>query len=452
MVMVKAARPRVVIVGGGFAGIQCAEALASAAVDLTLIDRKNHHLFQPLLYQVATAALSPSQIAAPIREVLRGQRNCRVLMADVTGVDPEQREVRTDGAGVLAYDYLVLATGVSHSYFGNESWQAQAPGLKTLEDALDIRRRFLLCFELAERATDPAERAALLTFVVVGGGPTGVEMAGAMVEIALQTIRDEFRSIDTGQARVILVEAQPRVLAGFDPALSESAKRTLRAMGVDVRTNTRVTAIDGTGVMLTHAPEGDPGALAGGGAPVPSSEFIASRHVIWAAGVAASALGAMTGGATDRAGRVVVEPDLSVAGRKEVFVLGDMASVMDRNGLPVPGMAPGAMQMGRHAGATIARDARALDRGEALPARRAFRYVDKGQLATIGRARAVAHVFGRNVTGLPAWLLWAGVHVVYLIDFRSKVLVLMEWFFSYIFFRRGARLITGDARTAQLET
>lgn len=445
--MTSRSRPHVVIVGAGFAGLNCAKGLAGAPVDVTVLDRRNHHLFQPLLYQVATAALSPSQIAAPIREVLGKQRNARVLLGEVVSIDPAGRTLRTDDGAAIAFDYLVLASGVTHSYFGHDAWQEQAPGLKTLEDALDIRRRFLLCFELAERTTDPVERAALLTFVVVGGGPTGVEMAGAMVEIALQTIRSEFRTIDTRQARVILVEAQERVLAGFDPELSERAKLTLRRMGVDVRTSTRVTSVTGKGVVLSHAP----GAGAATNAGASAGEFISSRHVIWAAGVKASGLGAMTGGTLDRAGRVVVGPDLCVPGHASLFVLGDLASLSDGAGRPVPGVAPAAMQMGRYAAKIISVEARAKAGGKEPPARPAFTYVDKGSLATIGRARAVAHVFGQNFSGLPAWLLWALVHVAYLIGFRSRVLVLLEWVFAYVFFRRGARLITGDLRTAHLD-
>jgi NADH dehydrogenase len=452
--------PHVVIVGGGFGGLACAQGLRGAPVRVTLLDRRNHHLFQPLLYQVATAGLAPSQIAAPIRAVLASQSNCEVMLAEVVAIDTARRTLRwrpgegggrsnlraapsedaspgatpdADDTHQLSFDYLVLASGATHSYFGNDAWAPHAPGLKSIEDALEIRRRFLLAFEAAEREEDPQRQRALLTFVIVGAGPTGVELAGAMKEIALTTIRRDFRRIDTRSARVVLIEAQDRVLpGGFPVELCARAQRDLGAMGVDVRTRTRVTAIDAEGVALQ--PMGTSEEVAGG------SERIASRNVLWAAGVKASPLGAMLGVATDRAGRVVVEPDLSIPGHRNVYVVGDLASVTLPSGAHVPGMCPGAQQMGRH----VARAIRAALSQSHAPAPRApFRYRDKGLLATIGRARAVAFLFNRKFAGAPAWLLWAGVHVAFLISFRSKLLVLLDWTWSYVTFGRGSRLITG---------
>jgi NADH:ubiquinone reductase (H+-translocating) len=422
-------RPRVVIVGGGFAGLKCARGLARAPVLATLVDRRNHHVFQPLLYQVATAALSPAEIAAPIRGVLGRQRNLDVVLAEATRVDLGRRVLVLDD-GEIAYDYLVLAAGATHSYFGRDDWAACAPGLKTLEDALEIRKRFLLAFERAEREREGSARAAWLTFVIVGAGPTGVEMAGAMVEIALRTIPREFRHADTRQTRVVLVEAQDRVLpSGFPAALSARAARDLADLGVEVRLATRVTEIDGDGVAITRDGK---------------TERIAARNVIWAAGVRASSLGESLGVELDRAGRVVVGPDLSIPGHPEVFVVGDQALVKDaKTGGVVPGMAPGAMQMGSHVARVISREVVASAVPGAGP-RDAFVYQDKGTLATIGRAKAVAHVFGRDFGGLPAWLLWAGLHIVYLISFRAKAIVLLNWIWAYVFFRRGARLITGE--------
>jgi NADH dehydrogenase len=418
--------PHVVIVGGGFGGLSCARALRRAAVRVTLVDRLNHHLFQPLLYQVATAALSPAQIAAPIRQVLSRQRNASVMMAEVTAVDTARRRVPLDD-GELSYDWLVLAAGAGTSWFGNEHWAAAAPGLKTIEDALEIRERLLESFERAEKSNDPATRAAELTFVIVGGGPTGVEMAGAIREIALHQVPRDFRRVDTTSARIILVEAQDRLLpAGFDETLCRRAERDLREMGVEVRLETRVTGVDAAGVELQ------------GGA---ASERIATRNVIWAAGIRPSPVAATLGAPLDRAGRVVVEPDLSVPGHPELFVVGDMARVANPagaanapGGREVPGIAPAAMQMGRHA-------ARIIAGGRREP----FRYRDKGMLATIGRARAVGSLGGLRVTGLLAWLLWSAVHVVYLISFRQRLLVMLDWIWSYVFFSGGARLITNPA-------
>lgn len=421
--------PRVVIIGGGFAGLFAARALASAPIRLTVIDQRNHHLFQPLLYQVATAALSPAMIASPIRKVLARQANTTVLLAQAQHVDPDRR-VLVLSDGELPYDVLVIATGATHSYFGHDEWAGRAPGLKTVEDALEIRRRFLLAFEAAEREPDARRRRALLTFLVIGAGPTGVEMAGAIAEIARGVLKRDFRTIDTASARVILVEAQDRVLpAGFPPELSERARRDLLAMGVEVRTGQRVTAVESppaTGVFI-------------------GEERIEAENVIWAAGVKASPLGAGLGAPLDTSGRVRVAPDLSVPGRPDIFVVGDLASVDDpHTGKPVPGVAPAAMQMGRHVGRIVAAEARARARGLAPPPRSPFRYHDKGTLATIGRARAVGVVSGFKVAGFVAWALWALVHVMSLIGFRNRLLVMLEWAWAYLVYERGARLITGD--------
>jgi NADH dehydrogenase len=419
---------RVVIVGGGFGGLTAARALARAPVSITLIDRRNHHLFQPLLYQVATAGLSPAQIAAPIRRVLKSQRNIEVLLGEVIDVSCGTREVVLEDARI-PYDWLIVATGATHSYFGHEAWSAWAPGLKTVEDALEIRGRFLMAFERAERADREDERRAELTFVVVGAGPTGVETAGAMIEMARRSIPRDFRRIDTASARVVLIEAKDRVLpGGFPEELSGRARRDLEELGVEVRLGSRVTAIDPEGVTVESASGVD---------------RIPARNVIWAAGVRASTLGAAIARSSDApldaSGRVKVAPDLSVPGRPEVFVIGDLACVADATYGTVPGMAPGAMQMGRH----VARIIREACRG-GTPARPAFEYQDKGLLATIGRARAVAALGKLRFAGFPAWALWAGLHIVYLIGFRSKLLVMIEWAWAYLVFERGARLITGD--------
>jgi NADH dehydrogenase len=413
--------PRIVLVGGGFGGLTCAQALRKANAKITLVDRTNHHLFQPLLYQVATAALSPAQIAAPIRQILSRQKNAEVILAEAVAADPDRRVLRLADEEI-AYDVLVLAAGATTSYFGHDDWKPVAPGLKTIEDALEIRERFLEAFERAERIRDPEARIPDLTFVIVGGGPTGVETAGAIREIALHQVPRDFRKVDTTRSRIVLVEAQDRLLpAGFDETLCRRAERDLRDMGVEVRLGTRVASIDEGGVDL-DGPVG--------------RERIATHNVIWAAGIRPSPLAASLGCPLDRAGRVLVEPDLSVPGRPEIFVLGDLASVVDRsNGKPVPGIAPAAMQMGRHV-------ARVLRTGKREP----FRYRDKGMLATIGRARAVGALGRFRVTGLVAWLLWSGVHVFYLISFRQRVLVMLDWIWSYLFFSGGARLITNPER------
>jgi NADH dehydrogenase len=408
-------RPVVAIVGGGFAGLHAARALRRAPVQVVLLDRRNHHLFQPLLYQVATAALNPADIAAPIRAILRHQRNCEVLLADVRSVDLPRRRLLADGFD-LAYDWLVLATGVGHSYFGHPEWAPLAPGLKTIEDALDIRRRLLGAFEMAEREPDPERRRAWLTFVVVGAGPTGVELAGAIGDIARTTLARDFRHFSPASARVVLLEGTPRVLPPYPPDLSEAARRQLEAMGVEVRTGAMVTAIDEAGVVA-------------------SGEHIVARTVLWGAGVAASPLGRSLGAPLDRSGRVRVEPDLSIPGHPEVLVAGDLAAA-SQDGKPVPGVAPAAMQMGRCAAENVLRDL-------AGEPRRPFRYRDKGSLATLGRAAAVADLGRLHVSGRPAWLLWLFVHLLYLVGFRNRVAVLLQWFWAYVTRgSRGARLIT----------
>jgi NADH:ubiquinone reductase (H+-translocating) len=405
--------PHVVVIGGGFGGLEAARLLARAPVQITLLDRRNHHVFQPLLYQVATAGLSAPDIAAPIRRILRRYPNVTVLLGEAIAIDlPGKRVLLADGE--LHYEALVVATGATHSYFGHDEWALHAPGLKTLEEALYIRRRVLLAFEQAEREEDPARRAEWLTFVVVGGGPTGVELAGTLAEIARHTLRDEFRRIDPRQARVILVEGTDRVLPPYPPELSEKARRQLIRLGVEVRTGGQVTHVDEHGVRLgEHA--------------------IAARTVLWAAGVAASPVGRSLGVPLDRAGRVKVEPTLAVPGRDDAFVIGDLAS-LQQDGKPVPGVAPAAMQMGRHAARNVLRR---LRREPLAP----FRYVDKGSLATIGRRAGVAQ-FGRfHLSGFPAWLAWLLVHIFFLIGFRNRLVVMLDWAVAYFTYQRNARLL-----------
>ncbi len=416
----RAASPlsHVVVVGGGFAGLAAARGLAGAPVRLTIVDRRNHHLFQPLLYQVATAALSPSDIAAPIRGILRRQKNATVLLGEVTAVDPLRRRLRVDGRD-LEYDFLVVAAGAGDSYFGHDEWRPWAPGLKSIDEALEIRRRVLLAFERAEWESDEAVRREFLTFVVVGGGPTGVELAGALSEIARHSLVRDFRDIDPAQATVVLAEAAGRVLPAFPPDLSAKAARQLEALGVTIRTGARVTKIDAEAVWL-----GD--------------ERIGARTALWAAGVAASPLGAALGAPLDRQGRVRVEADLSVPGRPEIFVAGDLAAI-EQDGRAVPGLAPAAMQEGRHA-------ARSIRRQLSGQATRPFRYVDKGTLATIGRSAAVADIRGWKISGFSAWAAWLGIHIFFLIGFRNRLLVMIEWAWAYVTWQRGARLITGDRR------
>jgi len=415
--------PRVVILGGGFGGLAVARGLADTNACVTLIDRRNHHLFQPLLYQVATAGLSAPSIAAPLRQILRSQPNVTVLMDEARDVDLSQRRVVLD-RGTLDYDVLVLATGATHAYFGHDDWEPYAPGLKTLDDAFTIRRRVLLAFEHAEREEDPAQRQAWLNFVVVGGGATGVELAGTLAEIARHTLPREFRRADPRRANVLLVEAGPRLLPAFAPELSEKARRQLEKLGVEVRLDTAVTRIDGQGVMLGDTPH-------------------AARTVLWAAGVAASPLGSRLGAPVDRAGRVLVEPDLSVPGHPEVFVIGDLASVTQPDGKPVPGVAPAAKQMGRYVAAAL----KARWQGKAS---QPFRYRDDGSLATIGRMAAVAQ-FGRlKLSGLLAWWVWLVAHIAFLIGFRNRLVVMLDWAWAYWTYQRHARIVTGRDETATL--
>lgn len=417
-------QPKVYIVGGGFAGIAAAKALARAPVDVTLVDRRNHHLFQPLLYQVATASLSPADIASPIRSILRRQANCRVVLAEITAVDIEKRHLDFEG-GSITYDYLILAAGATHSYFGHDDWARLAPGLKSVEDATEMRRRILLAFESAEYADSEAAQQAALTFAIVGGGPTGVELAGAIREIAIQTIPHEYRHISTHTARVIIFEGDDRLLAGFPPKLSERARQDLERMGVEVRLNARVTNITPEGIYV-------------------GQDFTHTHNVFWAAGVKANPLGASLGVPLDRAGRVIVEPDLTIPGHPEVFITGDMAAAKSaRTGEAVPGVAQGALQMGRYAGRAIARETS----GRSTASQRTpFSYRDKGMLATIGRAKAVAQIGRLKFGGLLAWLIWAGVHITFLVSFRNRTQVLLGWFWNWVVNSRDARLITGDSR------
>jgi NADH dehydrogenase len=411
-------RKQVVVVGGGFGGLSVARALADAPARVTLLDKSNHHLFQPLLYQVAMAGLTPGEIAVPIRGVLRRQDNVRVLLAEVTGIDLAARRLSTRECAPLEYDYLVLAPGAVNSYFGHDDWATVAPGLKDLDDAIEVRRRVLLAFEAAEREPDPIAQRRMLTFVVIGGGPTGVELAGAIAELATFVLSRDFRAVHPDQTRVVLVEAGPRVLAAFTPETSQRAQRTLEQMGVELRTGVRVTGIDATGVAL-------------------GGERIETSTVLWAAGVRASPLIAALGLPTDRAGRVPVEPDCALPGHQEVFCIGDAAVFVPAGAsLPLPGTSPVAMQQGRFV-------ARAIQRAIAGEPRETFVYVDKGSMATIGRSRAVAEIGRFRFGGLLAWLVWLVVHIFYLIDFRNRLLVLIDWAWSYFTYQRGSRLITG---------
>lgn len=411
--------PHVVVIGGGFGGLWAARALRDAPVRITLVDRGNHHLFQPLLYQVATAGLSAPNIAAPLRHILRKQKNVTVLLGEVDGIAPGDRQVRLADGRTFDYDHLLLASGATHAYFGHDDWAAHAPGLKTLDDALEIRRRILTAFECAEAEDDAAKREAWLTFAIVGGGPTGVELAGTLAEIARHTLHGEFRRVDPRKARVLLLEAGPRVLAGFPESLSEKARTQLRKLGVDVRTGVPVAAIDGEGVQL-------------------GEERIAARTVLWAAGVAASPLARDLGVPLDRAGRVIVQPDLSVPGHPEIFVAGDLAS-LQYDGKPVPGVAPAAKQMGRH----VAQAIRTRLQGR-TPA--PFRYRDFGNLATIGRMAAVVDLHGFRFSGLLAWWFWLAAHVFFLIGFRNRMVVMIDWAQAYWSYQRSARIILGAGR------
>ena len=416
-------RARVVVVGMGFAGLAVAKSLARAPVALTLIDRRNYHLFQPLLYQVATAALSPADIAWPIRSILHTQANARVELGRAEAVDQEGRTVVLDDDRRVAYDHLVLATGARHSYFGHDAWEEVAPGLKKIDDATLIRQRVLLGFERAEVAEDAAERTRQLTFVVIGGGATGVEMAGAIAELGRMALAKDFRSINPQDTRIILIEAGSRLLSSFAPSLSAKAKAALERLGVEVRLGQRVTACDADGVIV-------------------DGERIAARTIVWGAGVIASPAAKWLQAAADRAGRVEVGPDLSLPGRPEIFVIGDTAAVTRDDGSPVPGIASAAKQMGAYVGRVIA----ARVGGERAPA--PFRYRHEGSLATIGRKAAVAD-FGRiRLSGFPAWVLWAGAHIWFLIGWRNRLLVALNWAWSYVTFERGARLITGASSEA----
>jgi NADH:ubiquinone reductase (H+-translocating) len=415
-------RPHVVIIGGGFGGLAAARGLAKVPVNVTLLDRRNHHLFQPLLYQVATAALNPSDIAYPIRAALAKQKNARVLLAEVQTIDVPNHKVVIDD-GELSYDYLIVATGATHSYFGKD-WSSVAPGLKSVEDALEMRRRIFLAYEAAERESDPAAQAEWLTFAVVGGGPTGVELAGALGEIGLHTLAHDFRSIDPTRVKVLLFEGNDRVLGAYPPKLSAAAKRSLETRHVEVRVKTLVTAIDDRGVTVKT---GD------------TEERIGARTVLWAAGVQASPLAKALGVPLDRAGRVEVEPDLSIPGRANVFVIGDLARMLNKDGTQVPGVAQGALQGGSHVAKQIAATIRSPS---AL--RKPFKYWDKGNMATIGRASAVVATKRVAIYGLFAWLMWWAVHIFFLVGFKNRVLVMFHWGWSWLTFKRGARLITGD--------
>jgi NADH dehydrogenase len=409
----------IVIVGGGFGGLDAAKKLARLPVQITLVDRKNHHTFQPLLYQVATAGLSPAEIAAPIREILAKYDNAEVLLGEVLGFDLERRIVKLHGFE-LHYDYLVVAAGASHAYFGHDDWEPLAPGLKTLEDALEMRRRVLLAYELAEREAALTGHHRPLSFVVGGGGPTGVELAGTLAEIARKSLADNFRNIDPAKTRILLVEAGPDVLSAYPPDLRRSAVEQLQRLGVEVRTNSPVTDVRSGEVMV-------------------GTEVIPAAVVLWAAGVSASPLGRALGGPVDRAGRVLVEPDLSLPGHREVFVIGDLASLKQADGTLLPGVAPVAMQQGRYVARQIAADL-------AGKPRKNFHYVDKGSLATIGRAAAIAQFGKLHISGFIAWLSWLFIHIFFLIGFRNRILVLFQWAWSYVTYARSARLITGESR------
>jgi len=412
----------VIIVGAGFGGLEAAKKLACKDVRVTVIDRTNYHLFQPLLYQVATAALSPADIAAPVRAILSKCRNVEVILAEVQSVDVEAKKVKTADLEI-DYDYLILATGARHSYFGHNEWEKLAPGLKSLEDAVELRRRILLAFEYAEKATHEAARRAAMNFVIIGGGPTGVEMAGAIAEISRYTLAKDFRHINPSEARVILIEGEPRLLAAYPPDLSESARKQLADLGVEVRTSTRATNLTEDGVQI-----GD--------------ELIPCRVKIWAAGNNASFVGKTLGAPADRVGRVIVNDDLTIPGHPEVQVIGDLANFPHQTGQPLPGISPVAMQQGRHA----ARNILAMIKGR-KPQR--FRYWDKGTMATIGRNKAVADLKFVHLSGLPAWLAWLFVHIIFLVGYRNRLVVLFQWAWAYLTFDKGARLITRNFQSEQ---
>jgi NADH dehydrogenase len=415
-------RPRVVVIGGGFAGLNVVKGLRNADVDITLVDRRNHHLFAPLLYQVATAQLSPANIAQPLRGILKGQKNVSVLLDEATDIDVDQKQVILATGNTLRYDYLVVAVGATHSYFGHDEWAEDAPGLKTLEDATTIRQRILLAFEAAERESDPARHQALLTFIVIGGGPTGVELAGAIGELAHHTLPKEFDNIDSRSARILLLEGLPRILPMFPEKLSEQAKQDLTKLGVETRTNSLVTNVDDAGVNI-------------------GEERIDASTVIWAAGVQVSAFTRKLADLAqlDRAGRVPVERELHVAGHPEIFVIGDAAGAKTAEGKPLPGVAPVAMQEGRW----VATNIQHAIKGEAYAP---FTYSDRGSMATIGRNLAVADIKGMQFSGFLAWMMWAVVHVANLVGLRNRALVIAQWLFSYFRYNRHARLITGDLK------
>ena len=409
--------PHVVIIGGGFGGLDAARTLAGAPVRVTLVDRHNYHLFQPLLYQVATASLSPGDIASPIRWVLRHQRNVQVLLAEARAIDPSTRRVVIDPGPAILYDYLIVASGATHAYFGHPEWAARAPGLKTLDDALEMRKQVLLAFEAAERETDPAAQKRLLTFVIIGAGPTGVELAGALAEIARQSLRDDFRNIHPELARIVLVDGSPHVLPTFPESLRKAARRSLERLGVEVRTESMVTAVDAEGVSV-------------------GEERIVAQTVLWAAGVAASPLAKSLGVPLDRVGRVLAEPTLAIPGHPEVFVVGDICSLQqDRK--PLPGVAQVAKQEGAHAAGNVLH----AIRGEPFAP---FRYRDYGTLAAIGRGSAVADIGPIKASGFVAWLIWLFVHIFWLIGFRNRMVVMGEWAWAYLTFQRRVRLITGE--------
>lgn len=411
--------PRVVIIGGGFGGLWAAKALKNKPVSVTLIDRKNHHCFQPLLYQVATAVLSPGEIASPLRRILYRARNIEVILGEVKDFDLTTRQVCLEDGDRIDFDYLIVAAGARHSYFGNDHWETFAPGLKTIEDALEMRRRILLAFELAEREAFFTGIKREPTFVIVGGGPTGVELAGAVADIARQALAADFKVIDTTQSRVLLFEGSDRILNTYTPDLSASALRQLEELGVEVRLNSFVRAIE-------------PGRVKAG------DEWIECDVVLWATGVEASPLGKKLGAKTDRAGRVLINNDLSIPEYPNVFVIGDMAYIEREDGSAVPGVSPAAMQMGAHSAENILADLSGKPRSD-------FRYVDKGSMATIGRSRAIADVFGVKASGFIAWIFWLFLHIVFLIGFRNRIVVMTEWFWAYLTRERSARLITGDA-------
>jgi len=416
-------RPHVVIVGGGFGGLTAAQSLRHTPVEVTIVDRSNHHLFQPLLYQVATAGLSPSEIASPIRSILRKQKNTRVLLGEVTGIDMHKRVValREREVGDLSYDFLILASGAQNNYFGNDIWARYTLGLKDLADAIEIRRRVLLAFEEAERTADANRRKQLLTFVVIGGGPTGVELAGALSELSRFALARDFKAINPRSTSITLIEMAPRILSSFPDALSAKAVRQLEELGVQVRTGARVTGIDAQGVHL-----GD--------------ELISAAIIVWAAGVRATVLSAGLGVPVDRAGRIIVEPDCSIPGHPEAFAIGDTAVYLHQGGKPLPGVSPVAMQQGRYVAHNIDRSVRGR------PLKPKFHYFDKGNMATIGRSRAIAEIGKLKLSGFLAWLAWLVVHLFFLVGFRNRLIVMIDWAYSYFTYRRGVRLITGDRR------